>query len=243
MTQEPEAIRQEMDETRNSLTDKIAMLEEKVVETVHDASNGVKDTVDAVKDAVQDTMNSMRSSVDETVGNVRETFSLQCQMERRPWAIMLGAVGAGFAAGYVLNQPAPVRASAVSDNITPKPQRKSGNGSLKEPSYATFGDRPPLPEKSESSTFDHLTQVFEKEIHQIKGLAIGTLAGVLRDLVSTTVPEMMRAPVNEVFNNITEKLGGQPYRGQFFTEESMASRDSSKSGGTAPNYPPRQTTL
>ena len=61
MSEEPEAIRLEMDETRNSLTDKISQLEEKVVGTVNDATEGVKQTVETMKEAVQDTVASVRA--------------------------------------------------------------------------------------------------------------------------------------------------------------------------------------
>jgi len=105
---EPEVIRQQMDETRSALTDKIATLEAQVVETVEGASAGVRETVESVKGAVQDTVETVRETVAETVESVRETFSIEKQIERRPWTVMALSAGIGFAAGY-LATPAPRR--------------------------------------------------------------------------------------------------------------------------------------
>ncbi len=211
MSDEPEVIRQEMDETRSSLTDKIGQLEQHVVDTVHEASAGVKQTVEAVKETVQ----SVRDSVGETVDSVKESFSIPGQVERHPWAMMAGTAGLGFLAGYIFmapspkTQPAPFRAP-----------RKSGNGMHKStPAMpSSFADVAP-PTAEPEGVLHQLTRTFENEINQIKGLAIGTLAGVVRDLVGSTIPEMMRSPVEEVFNNLTVKLGGQPVRGRIIPED------------------------
>ena len=211
MSDEPEAIRQEMDDTRNSLTDKISLLEQHVVDTVHEASAGVKQTVEAVKETVQ----SVRDSVGDTVDSVKESFSIPGQVGRHPWAMMAGTAGVGFLAGYIFmapspkTQPAPIRAP-----------RGTGNGSHKSPPAmpSSFAQDAAAVDEPEG-VMRHLTRTFENEINQIKGLAIGTLAGVIRDLVGATIPEMMRSPVEEVFNNLTVKLGGQPVRGRIIPED------------------------
>src|ERR1700690_3562076 len=102
---EPEAIRQQMDETRTALNDKIATLEQQVVDTVQGASAGVMETVEVLKDAVQDTVQTVRDSVDDTVESVRDTFSIEKQMARRPWTVLAIEAGLGFAAGYIATPP------------------------------------------------------------------------------------------------------------------------------------------
>ena len=53
MDHEPEeVIKQQMLETRASLTDKLETLEQQVAGTVHSAKAAVTDTVDSVKEAV-----------------------------------------------------------------------------------------------------------------------------------------------------------------------------------------------
>lgn len=200
MPDEPEAIRQEMDETRCSLTEKISILEERVVETVQDASEGVKDTIEKVKVAVEESVCKVKETVGGTVDTVKETFSIRTQVERRPWVAMASAVGIGFLAGHWLSQPE--RASIKQPTLRPK---RYGNGAHREPT-ASFAAAAPA---SEPGIVDHLSKTFEAELTQIKGLAIGTLGGIVRDLVSDIVPDMLRPSITEVMNGFTTKLGGQ----------------------------------
>jgi ElaB/YqjD/DUF883 family membrane-anchored ribosome-binding protein len=129
---EPEAIRQQMDETREALNDKIATLEQQVVDTVQDASAGVRETVEVLKDAVQDTVQSVRDSVGDTVESVRDTFSLEKQMVNRPWTVLAISAGVGFAAGYLLTPPArrrgtmPSLSSPLQSRVAPPPLSSHG---------------------------------------------------------------------------------------------------------------------
>src|SRR4051794_29513643 len=102
MDNEPEVIRQQMDETRTALTDKLELLEQQVVGTVQDATSAVAETVGTVKQAVQDTVQSVKETVHETVESVKETFDLKNQVERRPWMMVAGATALGFLGGYLL---------------------------------------------------------------------------------------------------------------------------------------------
>jgi ElaB/YqjD/DUF883 family membrane-anchored ribosome-binding protein len=214
--QKPEEIRQEMDETRDSLTDKISQLETKVVETVNDATNGVKDTVQAVRDAVEDTVQTVRDTVGDTVDSVKDTFNLSNQLEQRPWLVMAGCVGIGFAAGMLVSAPSARPASAAPPTPTPAapPMPRRGNGSHRPPAPAMSPSEPP------KATFaDTLTETFGSEINQLKGLAIGTLAGIVRDLVVRAAPEMVRNSLGDIIDDVTNKLGGQPIKGQVLAED------------------------
>ncbi|MEI7684720.1 MAG: hypothetical protein WCL32_06810 [Planctomycetota bacterium] len=234
MSQEPDEIRQEMDETRCSLTDKISMLEQQVTDTVHEASVGVQETIEKVKVAVQDSVQSVRDTVGETVDSVKETFSITSQVQQRPWVAMAGSVGVGFLAGYMLNAP-----SGRSQPSAPAPApRRSGNGLHKEPFIAKAAvseERESFSSGGGSSVVEQLTKTFEKEINQMKGLAIGTLAGIVRDLVVTAVPEMMRNPLQEVFNDMTTKLGGQMIPGRILSEGWGAATPEKENQQSPPN--------
>src|SRR5262245_65948816 len=70
----PELIEREMEETRESLTEKVALLEDKVVgqihaatDTVHGTVESVQDTVQTVKAAVQDTVQCVAGTVKNSV--------------------------------------------------------------------------------------------------------------------------------------------------------------------------------
>lgn len=231
MPQEPlehEAIRQEMDETRSSLTDKISMLEQQVVDTVHEASTGVKETVEAVKEAVQDTVQSVKTSMGETVDSVKDTFSVSRQVDKNPWMMMAGSVGAGFLAGYVLNAPSATAVHKAAAPLASTPRTGNGSGHESIVDAPTFSaDRQATP-SGLASGVAQLSQIFESEIKQLKGLAIGTLAGILRDMVVDTVPEMMRNPLQEVFNDVTVKCGGHTIPGRIFAKKENGCEDDAR---------------
>jgi ElaB/YqjD/DUF883 family membrane-anchored ribosome-binding protein len=102
----PEQIEAEMFETRESLTEKVAALENQVVGTVQNAANTLTDTVDAVKsfvktapETVSDTVVNMVAAVRERVGN---TFAISSRVQNNPWSSVGVSVGLGFLAGYLL---------------------------------------------------------------------------------------------------------------------------------------------
>jgi hypothetical protein len=57
-------------------------------------------------------------------------------------------------------------------------------------------------------------KTFGPELQSLKGLAIGALIGVARDMVTRSLPEQMKTQVADVMNNVTSKLGGEPIRGE-----------------------------
>ena len=59
----PEVIEKEMQTTRESLTEKVSLLEQQVVGTLQSSTTAVQDTVESVKSAVQDTVDSVTGSV------------------------------------------------------------------------------------------------------------------------------------------------------------------------------------
>jgi len=107
---ELEVIRDEMEQTRANLADKLGALEEQVRETVSSASETVTSTVEGVKDVV--------NNVTETVENVTEAFDVSKQIDRHPWVAMGVAMAAGFVTAQLLggsrSTAAPMRGAARS---------------------------------------------------------------------------------------------------------------------------------
>ena len=66
----------------------------------------------------------------------------------------------------------------------------------------------------------HLGDKFHDEISQLEVLAVGTLLGLVRDIVTEAVPENMERQVEEIIDGITVKLGGQPLEGRILPESS-----------------------
>jgi hypothetical protein len=93
MDNQPEVTREDLDETRASLSEKLETLEQQVVHSVHGATNAVNETVASVKDAVHD-----------TVATVKETFDLPLQVRRRPWVMVGGSIALGYFGCYLLRR-------------------------------------------------------------------------------------------------------------------------------------------
>jgi len=254
---EPEVIRQQMDETRNALTDKIATLEQQVVETVQGATDGVKETVGALKDAVADTVQTVRDTVGDTVQTVRdtvgdtvtsvqETFSIAKQVENRPWTVLAISAGVGFAAGYLVTPPArrgshghmPWLSShdmetshqhhaspmaAVSGYETLSSSQSSAAPSTSSNGHERGEDWAQEPAASSSSTASHrpgmldaVAHAFEGEITALKGLAGSAPGGLVRAFLVPQIPPAIKDKVEEIINDFTKKLGGEPVEGRLF---------------------------
>jgi ElaB/YqjD/DUF883 family membrane-anchored ribosome-binding protein len=201
---EPEVIRQQMQETRTALTEKLEALEQQVTGTVQDAREAVTDTVETVRDAVTETVDVVKDSVRETVDTVKETLDLSLQVERHPWAMVGGSVAVGFASGCLFDLAA--------EEMRHVAARR-----------ATFTHRNGGPLRAEPPSAGHswlgeLADKFHDEIGQLKGLAIGVALGVARDMLAQSMPDNLRGQVTEVVDNITTKLGAQPLRGPVLGE-------------------------
>jgi len=223
MDNEPEeVIKQQMLETRASLAEKLETLEQQVVGTVQSATTAVTDTVESVKDAVQETVEMAKTSVYDTVEAVKDTFDLSRHVREHPWLMVGGSVAVGFAGGCLLS-----RADSAANG--------TDNGAYAGgvPSLSSLGARsvpgrdgeagqprgeeaPPAMAASASarqSPLGDLGQKFETEINKLKGLAVGTMLGAVRDLIASSAPPQLGPQLAEIIDSATVKLGGQPIRG------------------------------
>jgi len=233
---EPEVIRQQMEAQRASLAEKLETLENKIVQTVEGAREAVAETVQTVKESVQSSVETVKDTVQSSVDTVKETFDLPLQVQRHPWAMFGGSVALGFAAGLLINRAAGTSRSTSrpwgalssftrgsSASYTPPSE---GSHFRDEPRPATSFTGAPMPGggRSESpagggqSWMDELSQTFGPEVQKLKGLAIGAAMGLVRDMVSQSVPDQLRPRVAEVMDGITAKLGGEPVQGQLLDE-------------------------
>lgn len=88
--QSPETIREQIDQTREALGDKLGALGEK--------------------------MEDAKTAAYQKVEQVREKLSLSHRVQQRPWTAFFGAVGVGMVAGHMLasssSKPEPTKQSA-----------------------------------------------------------------------------------------------------------------------------------
>jgi ElaB/YqjD/DUF883 family membrane-anchored ribosome-binding protein len=258
MDDEPEVIRQQMEATRTGLTQKIEALETQVVGTVQNTTQAVSETVETVKDAVQETVSAVKETVSDTVGTVKETMAdtvdsvkealdLRGYVEQYPWASFGTAVAAGFVGGLMIesSQRARRRIGALHSHgeIPTSQGRRDFNGRRYGPaeefppaartvSYAAE----PVPH---DSWIYQLSQRFAPEIDKLKGLAIGALGSLVRDVVSQAAPGPVHERLTPLIDDVTRKLGGEPIQGSLCTEGENAAGKSSREREAASETRPR----
>src|SRR5262249_50854816 len=103
MADEPKGIRDQMQDTRTALTEKLEALEQTVPRTVETPPRPVVQTVQTVTEAtretvgtVKDTVRQVADTVSGAVETVKDTFNLPRQVQRHPWGMMFGSAAAGF---------------------------------------------------------------------------------------------------------------------------------------------------
>jgi ElaB/YqjD/DUF883 family membrane-anchored ribosome-binding protein len=211
MENEPELSRDQMQDTRTALTEKLEALESKVTGTVQSATAAVSDTVEAVKSTVTDTIGTVKDSVEGTVSTVKETvkdaFDLPGHVERHPWLAMLGSVAVGFVGGQVLHNLAggrrrevPRQYEAFSEAMPKREGATNGHGA-KEPHKE---------EASEDGILGGMAKAFGAELDTLKGLGLSVITGVVRDLVTQSAPGEIGGRLREWMDGLTEKMGAKP---------------------------------
>ena len=100
----------------------------------------------------------------------------------------------------------------------------NGHRSLEEASA-----KKPIQEVSQSTRepgwLSGVNNPFEAEITKLKGLAIGTVLGVVRDMITQSGPEQMKAELADVIDSITVKLGGKPIPGPVLKNDLRAKEE------------------
>jgi ElaB/YqjD/DUF883 family membrane-anchored ribosome-binding protein len=117
LEQSIEETRQDIEDKRASMSEKLELLEERVRDTLEETRSAVegivenvKETVDETVDAVKETVEGARSTVDNLVENVKGTmddtatmvkksFDLYYQVDQRPWLMIGGSVLVGYLLG------------------------------------------------------------------------------------------------------------------------------------------------
>jgi ElaB/YqjD/DUF883 family membrane-anchored ribosome-binding protein len=219
MAEEPEVIRQQIEETRSSLADKIETLESEVRGTIREATATVNETVENVKETVESTISNVKETVGETVDTVKETFNLQRHYDEHPWACLAATASGGFLLGSLIpSSPRVGRNMNRMSNLT-------GNPPVTEPRYeppqytSPAARYEPAPvARSEPGIVSSMMHQFSPELDKLKGLAIGVAVGVVRDLLKDMIPPNIAPQVNEVISGVTTKLGGEHIEGPILSE-------------------------
>lgn len=233
VNEDPEVIHRRMEQTRSSLAEKLEVLEQKVAGTVQQATNAVSETVHEAKEAVAETVETVKETVTSTVETVRETLDVRSHVRNHPWTAVGGSVAVGFLGGLLLGPDHPQHHRHGSAGPDEPARAEPEAEPERETAYARSGPSH-QPARERPGWWDWLHSTFGAEIDKLKGLAIGTLAGVVRDLVGQAVPENYKPMVTDMFNSVTTKLGGETIKDRIIPESESAEESSPR--GHASSY-------
>jgi hypothetical protein len=76
-----------------------------------------------------------------------------------------------------------------------------------------------------------LTEQYGPEISKLKSVAIGTLLGFGREMLTRSVPPHLAGQLSQVVDDVTRKLGGEPVRGPLLPDDQPAARPASSYAG------------
>ncbi|HTU91080.1 MAG TPA: hypothetical protein VMF69_13465 [Gemmataceae bacterium] len=206
MPPETDLIKQQMGQTRASLSEKLQTLENKVVATVSSTTETVSRTVNEVGATVCETAQNVRGAMNDTMSSVRDALDVSRQFHRHPWLMVGGSVAAGYVGGVILDNleqgrlPSLSSVAAAAEHLLPQ-------GSEVRQAIA-----PEQPVHRRAPAFlQSLAETFAPELDKLKAAAVGLAFGLLRDKISGSVPPQMREDFTEMMDRLTAKLGGHPH--------------------------------
>lgn len=194
MADKVDQIRRQMARTRDSLQHKLDVLEDRTLGAVQKTTDAVVDVAETVSETVTDA----KEAVAETVKKTERFFDLGRHVNKHPWAVMGGAVAAGFAASVLLSRTGRTIEEAVETSL---PRREEESYPLRQQTMER--EEPP-------SWLGGLMQMFAPQLDELKNLAIAASVGVVRDMALQAVPPQFSQQLGEIFDSFTERLGAKP---------------------------------
>ncbi len=193
-------IRQQIEETKLQLTDKLESLEQQVSQTVQSAGDAVAATVEAV----QETVESVTGAVEGAVQSVSEAFDLQQQIENHPFLVLGGAAALGYIAAECVT--AYERAQKM------RPMMSSAPQAVQQPQYTA-----PTPSMSPL-------------LRELQTMAIGVLVGSIQGVALRALPEVLGAIMGNMSSSPTRQSTGRSPDMGAQSHVSAAERSSPGSG-------------
>jgi ElaB/YqjD/DUF883 family membrane-anchored ribosome-binding protein len=210
---ELEVIREQMEETRESLAHKIEELETQILENVHGVTDTVTSAVDGAKEVVSTVSEGAKEVVEkvsETVESVKESLSISRYVEEYPWASVGVAVATGFVAAQMLPSS---RSTAGNQSAALPPASWGGYAQSAAPASSSSAASPSSRQEKGNSWSDALSGIFHTAATTVESLAVGTLMGAIKDLVTRELPKDWQSELTRMVDEVTTRLGGKVLQG------------------------------
>jgi len=223
MDNQNEAILRQMEGTRASLTEKLEALENQIAGKVQAGANVVDRTTEAanqIVDTVKATVHEVKESVDRSMESVTSAFDLRKQTDKHPWVVVGLATAAGCVLGNIMGRR-DVQTVGTQESVptfkpvasrpkhTKVPEGGNGHGTKKASGHSDFWEQ--------DWVRDQLTR--------LKGLALGTLLSVVRDMAKQSITGPLGERVAEEIENFTTRVGAEPIRGQVLSFEESSGNE------------------
>lgn len=170
----PELIERQMEETRESLTEKVSLLEQQVTSKIQSATEAVGETVETVKSAVTETVDAVKGTVQQSVESVsegvREVLDVPRHVREHPWGMVGGATAAGFFTGLLLFGRRPTTTAPAMPFASPA-------------AAPAVSHRP--------GWLDDLFEIAGREVKKIAEAAIATASASLKQSIGHKLPEFI----------------------------------------------------
>jgi len=222
-------IEREMEQTRESLVEKVAALEQQVVGTLQTATSTVKDTVDSVKDtvssvreAVTGTVETVKDKVEHSMETVSDTmmeaFDLRTHIRHYPWACIGAATFAGFGVGLLLgnhrgDSAEGLKSSSLYDVYLHGDGRSgatapmaAGMARAADAPHAT-SPPPSAPAARQPGLFDQLWQRLSDEIGRLGEEAFHQLTASLHSNLQNSIPKIIENVVSAGSSAVQNAVG------------------------------------
>jgi ElaB/YqjD/DUF883 family membrane-anchored ribosome-binding protein len=186
----PELIEQQMEDTRESLSEKVSLLEQQVVGKLQSATDAVQDTVQSVRNAVEDTVSAVSGTVKQSVESVsegmKEALDVKKHVREYPWAMVGGAAAAGFLTGVLVFRRAQSAASL--------PMAAGGS----RPAFMPVAAPVAAAARERPGWLNVLFEVAGQEIKKIAEQALATTTASLKQTVQTGIPKLIESALPNV---------------------------------------------
>jgi ElaB/YqjD/DUF883 family membrane-anchored ribosome-binding protein len=192
MDPQPDVIRQQIDQTRLSLTEKLEALEAEVKETVQSA----RDTLESAREGVRETISSVKDTVVSARETVKRTFDIPYQANRHPWALLGLSLVSGVVVGALLGRRTSSNrrvAQLMAEAYQPPPGR-ADSGPAARPGF-----------------MDRLTDQLGDEVEKAQDLAIKAVVAIVDDVLRRSIP-VLGSAVEEMLTRTAENVGAHPQR-------------------------------